>query len=98
MSNTNIKNQMLNELETVMSKMLEVQNNYTKNTIKSFNSDNNLDWLLEDKIIQNNNRFNEIKKPLIKEFYNRFCEELFPIADGNKSIIPSNIEGIKEFK
>ena len=30
MSNTNIKNQMLNELETVMSKMLEVQNNYTK--------------------------------------------------------------------
>ena len=97
MTNKNLKIEIVNELEAVMNKMLKVQNSYITNTIQSYNKDGKLDWLIEEKIIQNNSRFDEIKQPLIDEFTTRFVEELFPIAEGNNPRIGSKIEGIKEF-
>jgi len=97
MTNKNLKIEIVNELEAVMIKMLKVQNAYITNTIQSYNKDGNLDWLIEEKIIQNNCRFDEIKQPLIDEFSTRFVEELFPISEGNNSRIKSEIEGLKEF-
>ena len=97
MTNKNLKIEIVNELEAVMIKMLKVQNAYITNTIQSYNKDGKLDWLIEEKIIQNNSRFDEIKQPLIDEFTTRFVEELFPIAEGNNPRIGSKIEGIKEF-
>ena len=97
MTNKNLKIEIVNELEAVMTKMLKVQNAYITNTIQSYNKDGNLDWLIEEKIIQNDSRFDEIKQPLIDEFSTRFVEELFPIAEGNNPRIGSKIKGIKEF-
>lgn len=97
MTNKNLKIEIVNELEVVMTRMLKVQNSYITNTIQSYNKDGKLDWLIEEKIIQNNSRFDEIKQPLIDEFSTRFIEELFPIAEGNNPRIKSEIEGIKEF-
>ena len=97
MTNKNLKIEIVNELEVVMTRMLKVQNSYITNTIQSYNKDGKLDWLIEEKIIQNNSRFDEIKKPLIDEFSTRFVEELFPIAEGNNPRIKSEIEGLKEF-
>ena len=93
MSNKNLKIEIVNELEAVMTKMLKVQNAYITNTIQSWKGDRDVVWSVEEKIIQHNSRFDEIKKPLINEFSTRFVEELYPIRGNSR--IPCKVKGIK---